>query len=96
MAYRVYILQSESTGQYYVGQANDIEDGLRRHNEGPTEANKGRCLWCLVRPEEFPMRQAAAGREQAIGAAEADYFAGSSNVRMLISRCPSASVTLPK
>ena len=66
MGYWVYILQSESTGRFYVGHTHDLADRLRRHNEGRTEANKGRGPWRLVHREEFPTREAAATREQAI------------------------------
>ncbi len=66
MAYWVYILQSETTGRDYVGHTNDIEDRLRRHNEGRTEANKGCGPWRLMYREELSTRQAAAAREQAI------------------------------
>jgi len=66
MAYWVYILRSESTGQYYVGHTNDLDDRLRRHNEGRTEVNKGRGPWQLLYQEGFPTRQAAVARERAI------------------------------
>ena len=66
MPYWVYILQSESTGRYYVGHTNTLEDRLRRHNEERTEANKGRGPWHLAYREEFPTRQAAVVRERAI------------------------------
>lgn len=66
MPYWVYILQTQTTGRYYVGHTNDVEDRVRRHNEGRTEAAKGRGPWRLVRQEEFPTRQGAAARERAI------------------------------
>ena len=66
MPYWVYILRSETTGRYYVGHTNNLEDRLRRHNEGRTEANKGRGPWLLVHREECPTRQAAAARERTI------------------------------
>jgi putative endonuclease len=66
MTYWVYILQSESTGRYYIGHTNDLEDRLTRHTEGRTAANKGRGPWRLVHREEYPTRQAAAARERAI------------------------------
>ena len=66
MPYWVYILQSESSGRYYVGHTNNLDDRLRRHTEGRTAANRGRGPWRLVYREEFPTRQAAAAREQAI------------------------------
>ena len=66
MPYWVYILQSESTGRYYVGQTKALDQRLRRHNEGRTEANRGRGPWHLVYQEEFQTRQAAVVRERAI------------------------------
>ena len=64
----VYILQSGPTGRYYAGQTNALEQRVRRHNEGRTEANRGRGPWRLVYQEEFPTRQAAVVRECAIKA----------------------------
>ncbi|MEZ4783712.1 MAG: GIY-YIG nuclease family protein [Candidatus Kapaibacterium sp.] len=32
--FSVYILQSESTGTYYVGQTQDVHKRLLRHNAG--------------------------------------------------------------
>ncbi len=66
MAYWLYILQSETTGQYYVGHTNDLEDRVRRHNEGRPVATRNRGPWQLVHQEEFPTRDAAAARERAI------------------------------
>ena len=66
MIYWVYILQSESTGRYYVGHTNDLEDRLRRHNEGRTAVNRGRGPWRRMHRDEFPSRQTAVAREQAI------------------------------
>ena len=66
MPYWVYILRSESTGRYYVGHTHNLEDRLRRHNEGRTEAIKSRGPWWIAYWQEFPTRQAAAARERAI------------------------------
>ncbi len=63
MPYWLYILQSQSTGQFYVGHTNDLEGRLRRHNQGRTAATRNRGPWALVYQEEFPTRQAAADRE---------------------------------
>ena len=68
MAYWVYILQSESTGQYYVGQTNNLTDRIARHNSGRTDANRGRGPWRLRYQEQFVTRQAAVSRERAIKA----------------------------
>ncbi|HSB82697.1 MAG TPA: GIY-YIG nuclease family protein [Candidatus Methylomirabilis sp.] len=59
MPYWVYILKSESTGQFYVGQTNDVEDRLRRHNAGRVTATRNRGPWQLGYREEHPTRPAA-------------------------------------
>ncbi len=66
MPYWVYILHSQSSGLHYVGHTNNLDDRLRRHTEGRTEANKGRGPWRLAHYEEFPTRQSAVVRERAI------------------------------
>ncbi len=68
MPYWVYILRSETTERHYVGHTKDLEDRLRRHNGGRTEANKGRGPWHLVYHEEFSARSEAVARERAIKA----------------------------
>jgi len=68
MAYWVYILQSEPTGRYYIGQTHDPPNRLHRHNADRTQANRGRGPWRLVYSEEWPTRQAAVARERAIKA----------------------------
>jgi len=66
MEYWVYILQSETTGRYYLGQT--LADRLVRHNSGRTAANRGRGPWRLVYREEQPSRQQAVARERQIKA----------------------------
>jgi putative endonuclease len=46
--YEVYILYSESTGKYYKGQTDDLEDRLRRHNHGYEKATKSGIPWKVV------------------------------------------------
>jgi len=43
-----YILESESTGKLYIGQTNDIEDRLRRHNSGYVLSTRNRGPWRLL------------------------------------------------
>jgi putative endonuclease len=68
MAYWVYILQSESTGQYYVGQTKHLTDRVARHNSGRTASTRGRGPWRLRYQEQFATRQAAVSRERAMKA----------------------------
>lgn len=44
----VYILQSSATGKYYVGQTKDIEERLKRHNEGRVKSTSHGLPWNLV------------------------------------------------
>ncbi len=48
MCYRVYILHSESANRYYIGQTNDIDDRLNRHNSGYEKATSPYKPWVLV------------------------------------------------
>ena len=44
----VYILFSESLGRYYVGQTNNLDDRLIRHNSGLVKSTKIGIPWGLV------------------------------------------------
>ena len=45
----VYILFSDSIAKFYVGQTNNIEDRLIRHNSGFVKSTKLGLPWNLVR-----------------------------------------------
>ena len=68
MAYWVYVLQSDSTGRYYVGQTCDLAARLARHTAGRAPATRNRGPWQLVYSEEQPTRQAAVARERQLKA----------------------------
>ncbi len=59
----VYILRSESSGRFYVGQTEDLSDRLTRHKEGRVPATRARGPWTLVYKEEMPTRSEACRRE---------------------------------
>jgi GIY-YIG catalytic domain len=40
--YWTYILQSQTTGQYYIGYTADLADRLRRNNQGLTRTTRRR------------------------------------------------------
>jgi len=65
-AFVVYILQSKSSGRFYVGHTNNLRDRIQRHNSGRTLANKGKGPFELVHVEYFPTRTEAALREREI------------------------------
>ena len=70
MAYRVYILQSQTTGRYYCGQTDDIEKRLLQHNDPEntftrtTSRFKG--PWHLLHKIECPHRTDAIQLERRV------------------------------
>jgi putative endonuclease len=48
MGMLVYILQSSITGKYYVGQTQDIEERLNRHNQGLVKSTRHGLPWNLI------------------------------------------------
>ena len=51
MRFYVYILQSESSGRYYVGQTKDLAKRVAYHNANYSLALKNRGPWKLVYSE---------------------------------------------
>ena len=66
MGFFLYILQSESTGRYYVGQTQDVSKRLAYHNANYSKSLKNRGPWRLLYSEEYPTRAAAMHRERQI------------------------------
>ena len=61
--YFVYILYSHSRDRFYIGQTNNIELRLKRHNAGYVKSTKPYVPWILVYQEEFNSRSDAVRRE---------------------------------
>ena len=59
MKYKVYILYSSSKDRYYIGQTNNIEDRIKRHNSGRSKATKYGMPWKLVYTKGFETRSEA-------------------------------------
>ena len=59
MKYYVYILYSPSKDRYYIGQTQDIEDRILRHNTGRSKSTKYGIPWNLVYIKEFGTRSEA-------------------------------------
>jgi hypothetical protein len=57
--YFLYILQSESTGRYYIGQTQDVIERLAYHNANYSKSFKNRGPWKLVYSETFSNRDAS-------------------------------------
>jgi putative endonuclease len=64
--YYIYILQSEVDSSYYIGQTNNLDDRLRRHNEGRSNYTRSKKPWKLVYTEKFDSRKEAVRRETEI------------------------------
>jgi len=87
MPYYVYILESLKDGSDYVGLTNNLEDRLRRHNEGRVAYTKPRRPWKLVYSEEHPDRSSAAKRESEIKAHKRRAFIEKINSEILNPLC---------
>ena len=53
---KVYILFSEKSSRYYVGQTSNIENRLKRHNQGNVKSTKYGIPWRLVLQIEVKTR----------------------------------------
>jgi len=63
MRFYVYILQSESSGRYYVRQTKDLAKRVAYHNANYSLALKNRGPWKLVYSESYATRSEAVRRE---------------------------------
>lgn len=61
--FTVYILESASSGRFYVGHTVDLEDRLLRHEQDRSVSTRGRGPWLLVYTECFATRSGAVCRE---------------------------------
>jgi putative endonuclease len=59
----VYILRSDSSGLFYVGHTEDLEQRIQEHEEGRSHYTKGRGPWKSVYVEVFSTRSEAMKRE---------------------------------
>jgi putative endonuclease len=66
MKFFVYILQSQSTGRYYIGQTKCLEERIKYHNANYSKSLKNRGPWNLIHFEEYPSRSEAVRREAQI------------------------------
>ena len=64
MSYFVYLLWSKRSKRTYVGQTEDNDNRLRRHNVGLIRSTKAYRPWSLIHLEKFSTRSQAMEREQ--------------------------------
>lgn len=64
MTYFVYILQSEVDGSFYIGQTQDIEARLIKHNKGYNRSTKNKRPWKVIKTFEVKDRKEAVKLER--------------------------------
>jgi putative endonuclease len=64
MLYFVYILKSLKDFKFYIGQTNNLEDRLKRHNDGKVKATRHRRPLKLFYSETYNSRAEAMKREK--------------------------------
>ena len=62
----VYILQSKKDFSYYIGQTNDLDSRLSKHNDGFSKYSSSKIPWRLVYFEMFESRTEVIKREKEI------------------------------
>ena len=64
MSYFVYIIESKIYHKYYIGQTNDLQERIKRHNSGRNRYTKTDIPWELRWWKEFDTRSEAITEEQ--------------------------------
>jgi putative endonuclease len=64
MPFFLYILQSQSTSRFYIGQTQHIDERVAYHNANYSKSLKNRGPWQLVYREEYATRAEAVQRER--------------------------------
>ena len=61
--YFVYILKSLKDSGYYIGQTENLDDRIKKHNNGQVKSTRSRIPFILIRKESFSTRSEARKRE---------------------------------
>ena len=64
--YFVYILQSESNQHYYIGQTQDLELRLIKHNSNGNTSTRNKGPWKIVYSKSYETRAEAIKEESRI------------------------------
>ena len=64
MKYYTYILQSDKDGSFYIGQTENLEERLEKHNLSLSKYTSNKIPWKIVFFEEFETRKEAISRER--------------------------------
>ena len=69
----IYILQN-SSGRFYIGYTSNLEERIKRHQQGRSPYTKNRGPWKLVYSESYPTKTQAAAREKFIKSKKSSVF----------------------
>jgi putative endonuclease len=64
--YYLYIIQNNLNQSYYIGHTKNIEERVKRHNEGRSKYTAQKRSWSMVYQEIFQTRGEAMKREKEI------------------------------
>ena len=64
--YFLYVLQSTTTGRFYIGSTGDLANRLAEHNAGENPSTRRERPWIVVHTEAFASRSLAVRREREI------------------------------
>ena len=70
----VYIIQSKKDGSYYIGQCDDLDCRLSKHNDGFSKYSCSKRPWKLVYFELYASRSEAILREKQLKAKKSRKF----------------------
>jgi putative endonuclease len=60
----VYVIESESSGSWYIGFTTDIEMRVEKHNQNGNTSTSNRGSWKLIYYEAYLEKDDATGREK--------------------------------
>jgi putative endonuclease len=61
-----YIIQSQTSGKFYVGHTANLDNRLREHNSGESKSTRNKGPWILVHSDPFATRSEAQKHEYEI------------------------------
>ena len=64
--FHTYVLRSQTTGRYYIGSTDNLEQRLTYHNTNETKYTRGKGPWDLAWSERHDSRSEAVKREREI------------------------------
>jgi putative endonuclease len=62
----VYVIQSKKDFSFYIGQTNDLDSRVSKHNDGFSKYTSSKIPWIIVYFEMFQTRTDAIKREKEI------------------------------